>query len=340
MKQKRRRGFFWWLGRIVLGLLALAVLLGIGGSIYQGRASDRDRASHPPTGDLVTVNGRQMHIDCQGQGSPTVILDAGTGGWSIAWSEIVPQLSQSTRVCAYDRAGLGWSEAADDARTPQDIAADLKGVLDGANIAPPYIMTGFSYTGLSARVFSAQNPDDVVGLVLVDPTTEFDNELMGEDLDQLARSSIGAYQMLGLAARVGLVRFWNPQEMAPFAPFIPEDAAQPEVYYSFVSEPLWWQTSQKEVMARYKNETLESIRTDGVIRDIPTVVIGAESIGNNDAGFAEFQAVHKEHLREIAGRSSLGEYILAENSSHEVPRDRPDVVIAAIERVLEQARVD
>lgn len=332
---KKRKGYLGWLLRIILGFLSLLILLGIIGAIYQARATSADRAKFTPSGQLVDVDGKQMHIACQGEGSPTVILDAGTGGWSIAWEEVTPELAQETQVCAYDRAGLGWSEAADDARTPQDIADDLKALLDAASISAPYIMTGFSYTGLSARLFSAQHPEDVVGLILVDPTTEFDNELMDENLMRQQRATVGIYQTFGLAARLGLVRFLDPREMAPYAPFIPENAAKPDIYYSFVSEPLWWETSRKEFVSRLNNETLVNIRDNGTMRDIPTIIIGAETVGGEGDGFEVFSEMHLNHLRKLAARSSQGEFILAENSTHEVPRDRPDVIIEAVQQVIE-----
>lgn len=331
-KAKKPVGCLGWVFRVFGGLIALLVLLGIMGAIYHSRGSSSDRAKFTAPGEFVQVGDKQMHIHCEGEGSPAVILDAGTGGWSIAWAEIMPELAKETRVCAYDRAGLGWSDAADDERTPQQMANDLKALLEAASVPAPYVITGFSYTGLSSRLFSAQNPDEVVAMVLLDPTTEFDNELMDEELMGQQRSTIGIYQMFGLAARLGVVRFLNPREMAPYAPFIPENAIEPDIYYSFISEPSWWQTSQKEFMSRLNDDVLADIRDNGSIRDIPTIIIGSDSI---DEGFEELQEAHSNHLREMASRSAQGEFILAEGSSHEVPRDRPDLVISAVKQAIQ-----
>ena len=333
---KRRRGVLKGLLRGLAALLGLAILLSVVGIIYQSRASAADRARYTAPGEFVKVDGRQMHLHCQGEGSPTVILDAGQGSWSIAWSDVAPELARRTRVCTYDRAGYGWSEAADDERTPQAIADDLKALLDAAEVPSPYIITGFSYTGLSSRLFAAQNPAEVAGMVLVDPATEFDNELMDEELMRQQRSAVGIFQALGLAARMGLVRLLDPHEMAPYAPFIPENAAQPDIYYSFISEPQWWQTSQKEFVARLSDETLAYVRDNGKIRDIPLVIIGAEMVrGEGRDGFEAYTEAHLKRLEELAGRSSQGIFMLAENSSHEVPRDRPEVVIEAVQQVIE-----
>lgn len=245
MDQRRPIGCLGWVLRILGGVVALLILLAIVGAIYQSRATAADRARYTPPGDLVAVDGRQMHVNCQGEGSPTVILDAGQGGWSITWTDLMPQLSATTRVCAYDRAGYGWSDPAPDDRDPQAIADDLASLLDVAGVDAPYVVVGFSAAGLSARLLAAQHPEEVAGMVLIDPATEFDNELLGDELMRQQQRAVGTFQTFGLAARLGLVRFLDPREMAPYAPFISQDPAQPDVYYSFVSEPQWWQTSKK-----------------------------------------------------------------------------------------------
>jgi pimeloyl-ACP methyl ester carboxylesterase len=279
-----------------------------------------------------------MHIHCQGEGSPTVILDAGQGGWSIEWSEILPQLTHLTRVCAYDRAGYGWSEPAPDERTPQNAADDLAALLEAAAIAGPYLVVGFSHAGLATRLYAAQHPEDVVGMVLIDPATEFDNEVMDEMLRQQQQSAVGMFQGLGFAARLGLIRLLDPREMAPYAPFIAQNPTQPDIYYSFVSEPTWWQTSAKEFSSRLRDATLDYVHTNGQIPNIPVVIIGAEIESNRAEGGAATSEARRSRLQELAERSSQGQFLLAEDSSHEIPRERPDLVVAAIQQVLEATR--
>lgn len=334
MAQRRPRGFFWWFLRILGGLAVLLILLGIIGAIYQSRATAADRARYSPPGELVIVNERQMHIHCQGEGSPTVILDAGQGGWSITWSELMPQLSESTRVCAYDRAGYGWSDAAADERSPQALAHDLAALLDTAGTEAPYVLVAFSAAALPARLLAAQHPNEVAGMVLIDPATEFDNELLGEELLRQQRSAVGMFQSFGTAARLGIVRFLDPREMAPYAPFISQDPAEPEIYYSFVSEPRWWRTSQKEFAARLDDEALADVRVNGALPDIPVLIIGAE----HGAGNPELDQARVQVLEELASRSSQGRFVLAEGSSHEVLRDRPGLVTEAIVEVVEAVR--
>ena len=330
--KKQRRGCFGCAFRAIGIIAGLFLLVAVVGCVFERQTAASNRENYPPQGELVTVNDRQMHIHCEGEGSPTVVLDAGQGGWSIAWGKVMPELSASTRVCAYDRAGYGWSDATDDGRTPQDIADDLTALLDAAGVDGPLVPVGFSYTGLSTRLFAAQHPD-VVGMVLVDPTTEFDNDLMDETLRAQQQSTIGVFQFFGLLAQVGAVRIMDPMSMAPSAPFIPENAVAPENYYSFVAEAMWWETSTKEFANRLNDEVLANVRDNGAIQEMPLVIIGAETV-DEAGGFEELNAQHLAKLQELAGRSSQGDYVLAENSTHEVPSDRPDVVIAAIEQVI------
>ena len=246
----------------------------------------------------------------------------------------MPQLSQATQVCAYDRAGYGWSDPAPDERTPQHAADDLATLLAAAAIARPYVVVGFSHAGLVARIYAAQHPEDVVGLVLIDPATEFDNDLIDEALRKQQQATVGMFQALGIAANVGLIRLLDPREMAPHAPFIAQHPTQPEVYYSFVSQPTWWQTSTKEFSSRLRDATFEDVQIKGQLPNIPITIIGAETVTEQRDGGA-FSEARLARLRELAERSSQGHFILAEHSSHEVLRDRPDLIVAAIQQVFE-----
>jgi pimeloyl-ACP methyl ester carboxylesterase len=333
-----RRGCLWWGLSIIGGLLLLLCVIAVVGAIYQARVSAADRVRYPPPGDLVLVNGRHMHIHCQGKGSPTVILDAGQGGWSIDWSEIMPQLNTTTQVCAYDRAGYGWSDPATDDRTPQHAADDLAALLDAAAIAGPYIVVGFSHAGLATRLYAAQHPEEVVGMVLIDPATEFDNELMDETLRQQQQATIGLFQAFGFAARLGIIRLLDPREMAPYAPFLAQNPTQPDIYYRFVAEPNWWQTSAKEFSSHLSEATLDYVHTNGPIPNLLVTIIGAEIVTEREDGGEAISAARLSRLKALAERPSQGQFILAADSSHEVPRERPDIVVVAIQQILAATR--
>jgi pimeloyl-ACP methyl ester carboxylesterase len=124
---------------------------------------------YPPPGDLVEFDGARSHLHCIGHGSPTVLLEAGLDpSGSISWRRVLPGIAVTTRVCAYDRAGILWSEPRPGPRDAHRIADELHALLAAASEPPPYVMVGHSFGGLLARVFARRFEGEVVGFVLVD----------------------------------------------------------------------------------------------------------------------------------------------------------------------------
>ena len=121
---------------------------------------------------MVDVGGYQLHIDCQGNGSPTVVMEAGLTEPSLMWSLVQPQVSTGTRVCVYDRAGLGWSDASPKPRTAEVMVEELHTLLQNANVAAPYVMVGHSTGGMLVRLYAHSYPAEVVGMVQVDAQHE------------------------------------------------------------------------------------------------------------------------------------------------------------------------
>src|ERR671916_1883264 len=165
----RRRGLRSWVWRglvwMLLGLLALAVI----GAIYQAIATQIDQRTYTPPGEVVDVGDHSLHINCIGEGSPTVILEAASGGMSAHWVRVQQQLAKTTRVCAYDRAGLGWSESGPELRDARQVSSELHTLLEGAaGTEGPYVLVGHSYGGLYARMYAARYSEEVAGVVLVD----------------------------------------------------------------------------------------------------------------------------------------------------------------------------
>src|SRR5215213_1345256 len=109
----KRRGCLLWLGASLAALLVLALV----GYIYEPMAEAADAKAYPPPGQLVDVGGYRLHLNCTGSGSPTVVIDAGHGDSSASWGWVQPEVARTTRVCTYDRAGIGWSEASPYPRT-------------------------------------------------------------------------------------------------------------------------------------------------------------------------------------------------------------------------------
>ena len=155
-------------GKALLWLVVALLVLAIIGVIYQAFATEIYRRIYPPPGELVDVGGHSLHINCVGEGSPTVILESGLGATSVDWANIQPEVADTTRVCAYDRAGSGWSEPGPGPGDPQQIAGELHTLLGNAGIDGPYVLVGHSFGGLYVRMYAYQYPNEVEGMVLVD----------------------------------------------------------------------------------------------------------------------------------------------------------------------------
>ncbi len=130
------------------------------------------RALPGVVGELVAINERRLWIACRGEGTPTVVMDAGVNSGSQVWALVWPTIGTSTRVCVYDRAGLGYSDPILHPRTSQEVGGDLHELLTNAAIKGPYVLVAHSFGGLNIRLYASQYPQDVAGMVLVDAVRE------------------------------------------------------------------------------------------------------------------------------------------------------------------------
>jgi pimeloyl-ACP methyl ester carboxylesterase len=159
------RGARW----VLYPVLAVLGIAAIGGG-YETVRESLDATAFPPPGQLVDVGGHRLHLNCTGSGSPTVVLEPGQGGVSSDFAWITPAVAHDTRVCVYDRAGRGWSDATDGPQDAARMADDLHTLLNRAHVPGPYVLAGHSFGGLYVLSFAAQFPDEVAGLVLLDST--------------------------------------------------------------------------------------------------------------------------------------------------------------------------
>src|SRR5258706_15002010 len=209
-KPKTKSGRFSWLKRIFLTLLIIVIVLPLLGITYQTISTQVDKNTYPAPGQLIDIGGYRLHLYCMGKpadGSPTVVLEQGLGGTSPAWALIQPEVAKVTRVCAYDRAGLGWSDPAP-AGTPRDgkqVAEELHTLLQKANISGPYVMVGHSFGGLYTLFFAHQYSKEVVGVVLLESShpNQWTSTPAGQALYQ---SNASTYSITSLLARLGLLR--------------------------------------------------------------------------------------------------------------------------------------
>jgi pimeloyl-ACP methyl ester carboxylesterase len=152
---------------------AIVLFLVLAGATYQGVATALERRQFRYPGRLVDVGGHQLHLHCEGRGTPTVVLEAPATAMSSAWAWVQADVAKTTRVCSYDRAGLGWSEAGDAAFTPQAVPAELNTLLERAGEPGPYVMAGAELGATYASLYASRYADSVAALVLVDPPGPF-----------------------------------------------------------------------------------------------------------------------------------------------------------------------
>lgn len=189
---------------LVLGVLGLAAL----GSLYQILGTALDRRAYSPPGQMIDVGGYQMHLYCTGvnqDGSSTVIMETGLGATSSTWARVQPEVARATRVCSYDRAGMGWSEPGTDPRDAKHIAQELHTLLHNADIAGPYVLVGWSYGGLYVQEFAGQYGDEVAGLVLLDSSSPEQWTSTAEGQAQF-ESNATMYRLAPTLARLGVMR--------------------------------------------------------------------------------------------------------------------------------------
>jgi pimeloyl-ACP methyl ester carboxylesterase len=177
-----------------LWIFAFIMAILLAGATYQGVATALERRKFPHPGRLVDVGGHQLHIYCTGEGSPTVVLEAPVTGLSAAWARVQPEVARRTRVCSYDRSGLGWSEAGDRAYDPGRVPEELHAVLQAAKEPGPYVLVGYSLGASFVRRFAGLYPRDVAGLVLINPDRALDT------------GSSSLLQMSPWLARAGIFR--------------------------------------------------------------------------------------------------------------------------------------
>jgi pimeloyl-ACP methyl ester carboxylesterase len=231
---RRKQGFGFWLGRLLLALLALLVGLAAIGASYQAIATARDQHTYPPPGRLVDVGGYRMHLYCLGAGSPTVILDAANMGTVSNWAWVQPQIATATRVCAYDRAGLGWSDLSPVPQDTRQNAEALHSLLSNADVPGPYVLVGHSLGGLYTRMFVERFPDDVVGMVLIEGTLPDGLKRLGKPDVMPNAPDEGMIDLTPVISRLGILRLLG---------FPPSDADLPERQFgelqAYLASPKW-----------------------------------------------------------------------------------------------------
>jgi pimeloyl-ACP methyl ester carboxylesterase len=195
--------------RLSRWLLPIIVAAGATGLAWQWNRSRLDIAATPAPGQFVDVGAHRLHLWCVGSGSPTVVFESGLGGGAFDWGYVQPSVARFRRACTYDRAGYGYSEPGPRPRTSRQIVSELFTLLDRAGIAGPVVLVGHSFGGYNVRLFAAEYPSKVVGLVLVDASHEDQGRRYAEagvpsgDLPPFAPYVLPVASALGLTRLTG-----------------------------------------------------------------------------------------------------------------------------------------
>jgi len=322
-----------WLGYLAAGFLALVLLLACAGFIYEQVAESRDRRLNHPPGQLVDVGGYQMHIYCTGQGSPTVVLESGLGDYWLAWYKVQPRISQFTRVCSYDRAGLGWSDPSPQSRTSKIFAQELHTLLQRASIPAPYVLVGHSLGGVNAHMFASLYSAEVVGMILVDSTYPHMEKRLPPRVNDLVASIDRVTVLLGLAMPTGIPRLmgWCGTDH----PEIQSMDRAVECRRQFFRE------SHEEWAGL--NEDGDQLQATSPFGNMPLVVLSHDPDVSFEPGMPDdleidFNKAWGPMQVELARLSTNSSRVLAKGSSHEIQIDRPDMVIEAVQKVVDQCR--
>ena len=290
-------------------------------------------ATPPPTGKLVDIGGRRLHIRCvgSGAGAPTVITESGSSSFSIEWALVQDKVAPLTRICSYDRAGFAWSDRGPAENTVEETMDDLHHLLRAAALPPPYVLVGHSIGGMYVQAYQRRYPDEVAGLVLVDATPEEDAEYLYN-----GKSTVGITLNYDQLASVYAPYIKNPPPplALPTAVDTPYNKLSPDMQRAEIwAERLWrsrvdmphsWITAEswRQEFVALRNRRLA---TPHALGDLPLIVLRRGRRTND---------VLNQREADLVALSSVGKLVVATESDHEIQLYQPDLVAQAIRDVI------
>lgn len=321
LETKRKSGWLWrWTKRFFVATAALVLILIVAGAIYQFAATRADAQRYSPRGKMVDVGGFKLHLQCAGAGSPTVILENGLGAGVFGWNNVPPEIAKFTRVCRYDRAGVGWSETSPAGRDVNQINKELHELLINAGEQKPFVFAGHSNGGLYLQNYANQYPEEVAGLVLIDSSHPQQPVRFGN----ASLVMLAAY--LKIAAPIGVLRLLSGAG----------DSAARQEFRA-------WKNSTKSHYAT-ADEALAMEENCRVLRekpmqlgDKPLIVVTRSLKTNPDDSedAVKKNEIWQEWQSDLASRSINGKQIIAEKAGHGIQNDEPELVVNAIRQVVE-----
>lgn len=304
--------------RPLLSLLAAASLLA-------GPTAHADIDILNPPGRLVDIGGYRLHIDCRGDGGPTVVMESGLGGTSLEWLPVQGFLSHYGRVCTYDRAGNGWSDLGPQPRTTSTIVEELKTLLEAAGERPPFVLVGHSFGGYTAQLFAERYPSLTAGVVLVDSSHP----------DQVARFLAPPLNLNTAPGKeTGAVMLMSGPPQLPA--HLPEEVQLPAMML-MASRKARMTVAQEYL---YFRDSGEEVRNAGTMPAVPMVVV-TRGIAERDPsvpGAAMIESRWMTMQDELARQSPHSAHIVADRSGHHIHLDQPRLIVDAVTMVLDFAR--
>ena len=346
MQRVEEAGILARLGLSAVILVAILVALLAAGILYQRAGVARHRRHFTPPGVRIDV-GHHLHVICRGHGGPVVVLESGIAASSLSWALVQPAVAAFTRVCAYDRAGLGWSDPPSQPCTFDRIIDDLSGVLTRVVPDEPYVLVGHSFGSFVVRAYAMRHPHRVAGLVLVDPAVEW--LTLTPQRVRLIRGAQLLSRIGALLAHVGVVRaclalltggapraprefvrVFGPTTSRTLARLVGEVRKLPPELYPVVQE-LWCEPKCFHAMREYLSVLIRdtaAIAHVTVPREIPVTVISSADQPPQQIA---------EH-RQLAAASVHGQHLTAARGAHWVQLDDPDVIVNAIRELVMSRR--
>ena len=325
-----------WVLKLLGGTAIFVAVCLLCSGAYQWYVVSHFESTFPYPGELVDVGGHSLHLNCSGNGAGrTVILEAGSGMWSLDWHEVQRRVSQFTAVCSYDRAGHGWSEFGDEPRTIDRLVEELGVLLDAADLPPPYLMVGASFGGSIVQLYEHRHPEKVAGIVLVDARpkgyTAALREIVPEAVDAMTeeRAFVSGLFDLGLVSII--LKLQGPFTFSEQ----PEHLARVYAHAGRLT---------KHTAAHARELSVDPISDDqmqliGSIGNKPlTVIVHGEKtmfrdqLGLTDEEAMRMEAIWIEQQKQLLKLSSRSELLVAETSGHLVHQDQPDLIVDAIRR--------
>jgi pimeloyl-ACP methyl ester carboxylesterase len=334
---------------ILIPILSLIAILSVvaGAFLWMGaRARAALKAKYPPPGQLIDIGGYRLHLSCQGEseaGAPTVVLDAGLGEDGSSWALVQPEVARLTRVCVYDRAGLGWSDPSPKPRTNMVMVEELRSLLHAAGLPAPYVLAGASLGGLNVRYYAHKYPDEVAGLVLVDSAHEdqYTSEGMRKAFDSILQMMPRMYGIMRLLVRSGLPALF-PGRFAALAPVparLPEQAARAS-YALRVRDPNYFQAAEAETSAVLDSHAHLRGQQITSLGDLPLIVLqhGRREVMQTPELTELNEQTNRELQPRLAAQSTRGRLVVAEESGHAIQFEQPELVVECILETVKAAR--